>query len=68
MELYAKDEKMSAYISDNPGNYHITCSYETAAKLTGDIDFSDMQPVEYSVTGIFGARLKDDSITYDDDW
>lgn len=65
VELYAKDEKMSAYISAHPANYHITGSYEKEAKYTGYLDFADMQPVEYTVMGRFGAFLNGGNIIYD---
>lgn len=65
VELYPKNEEMSAYISAHPRNYHITGSYEEHAKYTGYIDFSDMQPCEYTVTGRFAGCLYDGTIIYD---
>ena len=64
-ELYPKDEEMAAYISAHPANYHITGSYEEHPKYTGYIDFSDMQPCEYTVTGRFGGGLNNGTIIFD---
>jgi len=35
-----------------------------AAKYTGQLDFSEAQPVYFATTGIFGAFLSDDSVTF----
>ena len=64
VELYPKDGEMSAYLDAHPANYHITGSYESQAKYTGYINFSDMQPVEYTVTGRFGAYLSDGTFLF----
>ena len=63
--LLWNDEEMAAYISAHPANYHITGSYEEHPKYTGYIDFSDMQPCEYTVTGRFGGCLYSGTIIYD---
>ena len=65
VELSSQDEDMAVYLTEHPANYHVTGSYETAPKYTGYLDFTDMQTVEYTVTGRFGAYLNGGAITFD---
>ncbi len=44
--------------------WHITGSYAEAPKFTSNLDFSDGTPVNFTITGKFGAQLSDRSIVF----
>ena len=44
--------------------WHITGSYEKAAKYTNDLDFSDGMPVSFTITGKFGAYMSDGTFVF----
>ena len=64
VELLSSDPEMMEYLDESPIIFHITGSYMDAAKYTGQLDFSEAQPVYFATTGIFGAFLSDDSVTF----
>ncbi len=63
-ELYSEDPDMQKFLDTNEKNYHITGSFSDAAKYTGLLDFSDAEPVEYEITGVFGGRLSNHTNVY----
>ena len=64
VELLSSDPEMMEYLDESPIIFHITGSFMDAAKYTGQLDFSEAQPVYFATTGIFGAFLSDDSVTF----
>ncbi|MBR2768463.1 MAG: hypothetical protein IKD68_05985 [Solobacterium sp.] len=44
--------------------WHITGSYSHKAKYTGDLDFSDAEPVMFTISGTFGAYLSDGTFRF----
>ena len=65
VELVTENEAMAAYIARFEKNFHITGSYVDGAKYTENLDFSDMQPLDYTLTGTFGAELEGHIIIFD---
>lgn len=58
-------EKLQKHIDSLDNNWHITGAYKDAAKYTGYIDFSDAQPIDYTVTGTFGGSMSSGEIMFD---
>ena len=56
VELSAEDEKMQALIDSCDKIWHITGSYSTDAKYTGQLDFSGMTPIDITIHGVFGME------------
>ena len=54
MEVTSPDEKMQELIDSIDRVWHITGSYTYAAKYTGQLDFSDVTPVDLTIKGVFG--------------
>ena len=44
--------------------WHITGSYEKAAKFTNRLDFSDGTPVSFTIAGKFGAYMSDGTFVF----
>lgn len=54
VEVTSPDEKMQELIDSIDRVWHITGSYTYAAKYTGQLDFSDVTPVDLTIKGVFG--------------
>ena len=67
VELKTDDSEMTAYLEKNDRNFHITGAFMDNPGYTVDIDFSDAQPLDYTVKGIFGAYLDNDTIVLSKD-
>lgn len=54
VEISSSDEKIQDYLDSCKKIWHITGSYTIAAKYTGQLDFSDVTPVDLTLKGVFG--------------
>ena len=63
--ISCEDAALQRHIDSLDNNWHITGAYKDAAKYTGYIDFSDAQPVDYTVTGTFGGSMSSGEIVFD---
>ena len=54
VEITSDDVEFQKLLSCYKKIWHITGSYSVAAKHTGLIDYSNMLPVDISITGVFG--------------
>ena len=62
VSLQSDNPEFNALIdSIQPKVWHITGSYSDKALYTGSLDFSDAEPVSFSVSGTFGAFMTDKS-------
>ena len=63
--LHSDDPAMAGYLAGIDKNFHMTGSYTVAARNTEYIDFSDMEPVDYTIKGTFGANLTGIGVSFD---
>ena len=61
-EVSSENQKLNEYLESLGKNYHITGAYKDAPKYTGYIDFSDAEPVDFTVTGTFGGYISSGEI------
>lgn len=54
VETLSEDSEMQAFLDGIDRNWHITGSYTTAARYTKYMDFSDADPVDFTIIGRFG--------------
>ena len=64
VELASDDPDVTAYLESHVANFHITGSFTDQAKYTGYLDFSDAEPLEYSVTGTLGAYMNSGKLVF----
>lgn len=62
VELKSDDNEMTSYLVRNDRSFHITGAYMDNPGYTVNIDFSDSQPLDFTVIGTFGAYLDNDTI------
>lgn len=67
VELVSDDPEVQAYFENSTIVFHITGSYSYQPKYTGYLDFSDAQPLDYTVKGTLGAYLTNKEITFSAD-
>lgn len=61
-EVTSSNESLNSYFASLNKNYHITGAYKDGAKYTEYVDFSQGEPLDVTVTGIFGGGLADGTI------
>ena len=62
VEVTSENPQMQALLDSIVKNWHITGSYTTAARYTKYMDFSDAEPVDFTLTGTFGWCDSDDNL------
>lgn len=67
VELVSDDPEVQAYFENSTIVFHITGSYSYQPKYTGYLDFSDAEPLDYTVKGTLGAYLTNKEITFSAD-
>lgn len=63
----SEDAELMAMIDSIDKNWHITGSYQGAAKYTEYLDLTDAKEVDFTVKGVFGAFLGDGVYTFSPD-
>ena len=62
VEVTSENPEMQELLNSIDKNWHITGSYTTAARYTKYMDFSDADPVDFTLTGTFGWCDSDDNL------
>lgn len=65
VELESNDPLMKYCLFQSQEGWHVTLSYEDKAFYTNKMDYSDAQKVDYTLTGVYGAFLQGQFVTYD---
>ena len=67
VQLKSEDPLMEKCLKESQEGWHITLSYEDKAFYTNRMDFSDAQKTDYTLTGVFGAYLNGNYVSYNGD-
>lgn len=67
VEVTSEDPEMQKLIDSIDKNWHITGSYTTAARYTKYMDFSDADPVDFTITGTFGWCDSEDKLVLENE-
>ena len=62
VEVTCENAELAAFLESLGKNFHITGSYNDAAKYTEYVDFSQGKPLDIYVTGTFGGFYSDGKI------
>ena len=64
VELESNDPLMKYCLFHSQEGWHVTLSYEDKAFYTNKMDYSDAQKVDYTLTGVYGAYLNGNFVSY----
>ena len=65
VKMYSSNPGLQKYIENITNRvWHITGSYAKEAKYTKNLDFDDGTPVNFTITGTFGAMMDDGSFVF----